>query len=708
MPGPAPSPSTGNMILEIQNENYGYSVATATNRQSNQNYVAIGNPSSFRYYDDSGTPWTDLTQSFNNYTNRYEYFKSGSSLSGFVDLYAYNVATDQHDLIATLCKIPTIDEWLILSSELNNIPKTASIHTELGSLFSSDKDIGFDSNGFSITIEDDYGHSVDFYRNVLAVGCRWYLRKVTIPTTSFNKTVSGSCVDIYNTNNIPYNPYKNSGPYTGSLVFTSISSSMAPEETISGSFGYDVSVNDEWVAIGSPLYNERGVVHMFRRTGSYSDSTFWWNYFSTITASDARIGDEFGSTLQLNKATGSNGCGLDYSGSLIVGSHRISGSHAYYYEFISGSWREQMAFSDDLTWSNLAFADFKPIQVCSGYTSTGFGSSVAIWANTIVIGAPNDRWFYEYSGSRLYRQGAFYIVEKCDGVCDSYTNLQKIYGEGNTLKNNKMGYSVGVWDDKIMVSSPKDTSTLFTPEYIQGTLLTQNYCTNDLENTINGQWLLYTKNTSSNAWGYTNTFQKKKKYLSPYRSYGYDVDIQDGFAVVGSPMILSGSQRLIEIDTGSYLNGLIGGPARTIETLTSSLDLSGKGYIYNLNNYRDEFHVGNVFYKNGLIILNTSGSVFDGIWFNDVSPYEYEYQINFSGKQTIYEKQIVCTIEPGEFNVSTNPTSLQKNTTGIGFKQKWQIRLSGFRCIIDVYAVEKYQFYIKPNYKLEPICRYYK
>lgn len=93
--------------------------------------------------------------------------------------------------------------------------------------------------------------------------------------------------------------------------------------------------------------------------------------------------------------------------------------------------------------------------------------------------------------------------------------------------------------------------------------------------------------------------------------------------------------------------------------ITSSIgDLSGKAYIYNLRNLRPNFYVGNVFYRNGKIVVMTSGSNFEGLQLSDVIDSEYQYDLNFKSKQTIFEKQIVCPVDPGEFNVSTNPTAV--------------------------------------------------
>jgi hypothetical protein len=98
-------------------------------------------------------------------------------------------------------------------------------------------------------------------------------------------------------------------------------------------------------------------------------------------------------------------------------------------------------------------------------------------------------------------------------------------------------------------------------------------------------------------------------------------------------------------------------------------DLCGKSYIYNLKNLRENFYVGNVFYRNGKVIIMTSGSNFGGLQINDINTNNYEYDLSFQSKQIIYEKQIVCPVEPGEFNVSTNPSAIVLPTASFDINQ---------------------------------------
>lgn len=88
---------------------------------------------------------------------------------------------------------------------------------------------------------------------------------------------------------------------------------------------------------------------------------------------------------------------------------------------------------------------------------------------------------------------------------------------------------------------------------------------------------------------------------------------------------------------------------------------SGSAYIYNFNNLVDDHIVGNVFYRNGKIIFSNSGSVFDELLKDRSNLSLPKYDIIYKSQQTIYEKQILCRIEPGEFNYSTNPSALILN-----------------------------------------------
>lgn len=91
------------------------------------------------------------------------------------------------------------------------------------------------------------------------------------------------------------------------------------------------------------------------------------------------------------------------------------------------------------------------------------------------------------------------------------------------------------------------------------------------------------------------------------------------------------------------------------------ININGSAYIYDLNNLVNDHVVGNVFYRNGKIIFSNSGSVFDELLKDRSNLTLPKYDITYKSQQTLYEKQVLCRIESGEFNYSTNPSALISN-----------------------------------------------
>ena len=618
------------MIVNVNNENYGSDVAT------HDNWVVVGNPSSFRYNPAS----------------------SSYLITGSVDIFRYNANTDQHDLLVTVNKPINGGDFVVLAEDptsnfihtdivkttwLPNLTFTGGQRIEWFNWIVQNLPIQIDATEFHTPFEDDYGHAIDVYNDTLVIGSRWHNQKIDIAGKLFYAT--GSSVDIYNLS-ILNKTSLDGNIYTGSSFLANVIL-PAVGEPISGSFGYTVSVNNEWLAVGSPLYkNTSGSVHMYRKQDVTDPNNFNWNYFSTISGSGINSGSLFGYSIDINKATGS------YSASLVVGCGNISspGNKVYYFEFNGINWVEVNTFQADRSLHSLPFYNINPIISGSSNSIDGFGNCVCLYKNDLAIGSPTDRWIYEYSGSRAYTQGAAYLYTRCDNL--NWRLVDKFYGNDKTIKNNKIGFSMDLWEDKFVLGCPKSNIQSMNSCYLQGSIFQQNYCYADLENYIQGQWVLFQKNTSSVDavnWNVVNVYQRKKRYLSPYRALAYDVAIANKSIVIGAPIIISDSNRVFDITHTSSFNGNIN---------TELEDITGKSYIYNLSNFRNEFHVGNVFYRNGKIVLNTSGSVFTDLWFNPITNDNYEYEVNFNSKQTLFEKQIVCTVQPNEFNISTNPSAL--------------------------------------------------
>jgi hypothetical protein len=620
------------MYVQIKNENYGYSVATLGD------FVAVGNPGFGRYSE----------------------LSSSLTYSGSVDVFKYNYGTNEHDYLGSLYKTIT-DSDILLATELSHI-----LHTEdTGSVASTnDLDLSVDSGLYVRMLEDGYGTSVDIYNNYLTIGCPYYLQRFEITSSGIQFDTSGSAIDIFDLTRFEEDSFNTPIANQSSSYVTSLTN---PDIDVTSSFGTEVSINGGWIAVGSPYVSgSEGMVYLYKKEGTTNN--FSWSLEQKIVPNDSTPGLLFGADLELNKVTGSR------SGSLIVGIGNASGSKAFLFEYISGSWAQTYVFGPNNSSAPLTFGGYEAINE-TFTTASGYGTAVGIYNNTVVIGAPRDRTVQEFTSSTVYQQGAAYVYELCIGVTPTnYELVLKTYGNENIIKNNRLGYSVGIYGENIAIGTPKINVDSLDLCYIQDTLEQLHFCNSDLENTLEGQYMYLQKNTTTDEWDISKMYQRKKKYLNPYRSFGYAVDVGDRSMVIGAPMNVINDTRQINVSTTSSLGFPLG-------------DISGKAYIYNFEDYNEEFHIGNVFYRNGEIIVNTSGSIFDGLFFNPISEYTYEYQVDFKGEHTIFEKQIVCSVEPGEFNVSTNPSAITRNIS------TWDINGNGYFDFQDVDVLLSYMQY---------------
>lgn len=682
------------MIAKVSNQNFGWSVAC------DGNWAVVGNPNPFRY--------DPLTSSLVK-TGSIEIYKYNINTDIHdVKTILYRPLTPDESVI--LSTELTNSSYLYLHTEYTgSVPYTA------------DKDLLVDVGQYFSASDDGYGWAVDVNNNILAVGNPYFSSKLVFTTTSASFSGSGyidifdlSMLDIdpyatrtepsiidtgsigtYVTINVdvpasqnftevlfqskdsPTSDWSNiaigstsnsGGPLTIPTYYTTSSFSALydvrvigvvgtnpylttinnPNLTVTESFGYSLSLNSEWLAVGSPLESgSKGSVFMFKKQYGNNSS---WSFIQTLPLPvDIEVGDNFGSSVVMNKATSS------FSWSMIVGSSKPSNSRAYIYEFDGTNWSNVFTLLPDSSSRHpLPFYSTLPIILNYPNTTDSFGHSVSMYGDTVMVGAPTDRIIQEYTGSSTYSQGAVYFFERCVNRDYGYYLVKKSYGNEKIMNNNSLGFSVDVYDKYAVAGVPKVDYLSSSICYLRGTLFQEHFCDSNSENSLCGQYVLYNKvtgsiqDTSNVDWDITNIYQIKKRLLSPYRVYGWDSCISNQFITIGAPMLISGSYTDMDLN---YLTGSFTGSVDDIG------DLSGKSYIYNLKNLHENFYVGNIFYRNGKIVIMTSGSNFGGLQLNDVVTNEYQYEIDFKSKQTIFEKQVVCPVEPGEFNVSTNPTA---------------------------------------------------
>lgn len=527
-------------------------------------------------------------------------------------------------------------------------------------------------------ITSDFGKSVDVCGSLCAISStniQYYFNNVS----SSMYTDKFGIVEIYDLNS------------TSSLPVACISQSMVPCEYDTGvnTFGQKISINNEYIAIGCPYTYQiddsgsyQGAVYIFS-----GNPTLGYTFNTALTGSNRSNDILFGRDLKIDKGFNK----------LIVGNgnyNRLTGSNAYLFEFIDGSWINTLVFDSPVKKTeNLNFVDIQPYSSSYGLPD-GFGTSVSIYCSSsldysIAIGAPFDRVVSEYSGSACDKNGAVYIYDHqyCilrSGSIESYVDdgfvLTRVSGNDKTFKNNRFGHAIDLNNNKLVVSSPKYLSEL-PPDYYNDTVfvnLITDHCSDEAylgmihiyersetESTINyisGSSALSSTNITGvvnvPTWTEYATVKPKKLYGQPHCFYAYDVATFGDNLVVGNPIVLTIPRVML-----SSMNARpdILQPNDLIvdvepDKIKFVKNLQGNFNILNFIDYEAYHHIGNVFYKSGKMVTSTSGSIFDTIFETSINDH-YKYDISFKNKVRIYEKEIICTVNPGEFNYSTNPTS---------------------------------------------------
>lgn len=183
-------------------------------------------------------------------------------------------------------------------------------------------------------------------------------------------------------------------------------------------FGYAVSIFNQTAVVaarGKDFQHDFGAVYIFQQTNGS------WLQQAKLMPSDSSPGDCFGESLSLENET------------LIIGStaYGTSGS-AYVFQNNNGTWIQQMK----LLPSDGAFGD-------------GFGFSVSLSGNNVVIGALADDDYGELSGSA-------YIFQQVDDIWIEQKKLLASDGSGG----DNFGFSVSMSGESILIGARQDSDNL--------------------------------------------------------------------------------------------------------------------------------------------------------------------------------------------------------------------------------------------------------
>jgi hypothetical protein len=461
-------------------------------------------------------------------------------------------------------------------------------------------------------------------------------------------------------------------------------------------FGTSVAIDNDVLAVGATgVSGSKGAVHLYRKkrymdaeypcqnidtgsvwmqvvtqedfckelqTGSYIASqsytptfvsgNYSWEYETTITSSNQSAGDNFGWSVSLDSnrlIVGTNKTGKGYAVAFTCSYHSASLGACP-----TASWGQHQIFIANSKTGDLNIdAPEYSVDVSSVITSDMFGYSVDVSGQNVIIGCKADKAYkpyYGYTGSAMILGAAYLYTYRYDEACLrwQYDLITKTFGNRDYLTDNNFGHAVSIDGNTAAVTSLPDTLGR-TVGYSGSSYILENYAYKSSASldSVLGRATLYNFDFTNDAWYRAGELRRNKEENHPYNIYGYSVSIASDFMCVGAP--------IVNLATASAYSQIID-PINQSGSFPSSY--SGSVYVYDMNKYEADPKIGNVFYKNGhLVITNTSSMYHDVMTGTGSRGFTLDYQ----GAHTIYEHEYLVSIRPGEFNYSTNPTSLQPN-----------------------------------------------
>jgi hypothetical protein len=191
-------------------------------------------------------------------------------------------------------------------------------------------------------------------------------------------------------------------------------------------FGASVAISGDTIVVGAPEDNSSaGSAYVFVRTGAA------WSQQARLSADDASAHDKFGSSVGIDGDTIAVGAEYDDTAA-----GNLAGS-AYVFARSSGSWTQQgHLFADNATQN-----DF-------------FGTSVAVWGDYVVVGAPTA-----FAGV-LGGAGAAYVFVRSGGT---WSQQGYLYADAASV-GDLFGDSVAILSNTVVVGAPDDDTSSGGPD----------------------------------------------------------------------------------------------------------------------------------------------------------------------------------------------------------------------------------------------------
>lgn len=222
-------------------------------------------------------------------------------------------------------------------------------------------------------------------------------------------------------------------------------------------FGHSVALSGDTLAVGAPGEDsgatgingnqtdngaeDSGAVYVFTRTGTT------WTQQAYLKASNTSKFDRFGYSIALSGDTLGVGAHAESSSATGVNGNQANnkapGSGAVYVFTRAGSLWAQQAY----------------VKASNAGGDDRFGFSVALLRDTLVAGAPGeDSSATGINGNQIdesaHDSGAAYVFKRAGG---SWTQ-QAYLKASNTGADDRFGFSVALWDDRVAVGAPSESS----------------------------------------------------------------------------------------------------------------------------------------------------------------------------------------------------------------------------------------------------------
>lgn len=632
-------------------------------------------------YDENTVTWSfDESYARNYFQPENEHF--GESVSTWYKYVAVGSSMDRYSLSTARQGYAAIFKYDDSVGYHRLVKKFYSPFTQNGMAieFGIDNSIlfGLENNNFlsqelfiasASYLEDSFGYSVCVRDNFLAVGCP--SGSICEPTSSYP-----GFVYVYDKNK--------GGTDNWGLINILQGASNADK------FGNSVSLDGDIMAVGAPGVSGSGAVYVFRKKQYMSSgcndaptSSFWqtispayalcetgsylttpapmfisgnysWIYEATITSSVITVGDNFG------------WCVSTDSGSIMVGTNKTGKGYASfftcsYYSSSAGacptaSWSEYSIVRADASYGDLDMGSplYKNDITSTTITTDKFGTSVALSGPNAVVGCRYDKAFVpypSYSGSPSIFGAAYFFKNKF--LCGEFGfyRIFKSFGERKYLYNNNFGNAVSIEGNIAVVSSLSDKLGR-TVDYISGSFILEDYnyesTSSEDINGVLGRVVVFNYDDLTENWKITGNVKHNKSPYCPTNIYGYSTSVSSDFLAVGAPIV-----NFAGADTSSIFD-------HNIQVSSSfPANYSGSVFVYDLNKYEESPLIGNVFYKNGYVVLTSTASNY----YNIISKTGSRgFEMDFQGSHTIFEHEYLVSIKPGEFNYSTNPSSIAQQT----------------------------------------------